>query len=197
MPQKCKPTDEKVSFLLLIQLFIRFVEQISPEESASFLSKMTIWWCNPLILLGFKKPLTKDDMWSLNKRNRTAENAKKLERTINKMNEKKNNKLNGVLVPLVKTYWVTLICLAILNLIISLIMFVNPIVLNWLISFISNDEPEWRGYFYCGILFFSSMFESILRCQYEIQIQILGMNVRSCIVNFIYQKVNSRILIQT
>ena len=158
---------------------------------------MTIWWCNPLILLGFKKPLTKDDMWSLNKRNRTAENAKKLERTINKMNEKKNNKLNGVLMPLVKTYWVSLVFLAFHKLVISLIIFVNPIVLNWLISFISNDEPDWRGYFYCGILFFSSMFESILTSQYEIQIQILGMNVRSCIVNSIYQKFNSKILIQT
>ena len=154
---------------------------------------MTIWWCNQLILLEFRKPLTKDDMWSLNKKNQTAENANKLERTMNKMNGngKKNDKFNGVLMPLVKTYWVALIFLAFLKLVVSLIIFVNPIVLNLLISFISNDEPQWRGYFYCGILFFSSMFESLLTSQYEIQIQILGMNVRSCIVNFIYQKVNN------
>ena len=153
---------------------------------------MTIWWCNQLILLGFKRPLTKDDMWSLNKRNKTAENVNKLERTLNKIdvNGKKNNKFNGVLMPLIKTYWVTLIFLAFLKLVVSLIIFVNPIVLNWLISFISNDEPQWRGYFYCGLLFFSSMLESLLASQYEIQIQTLGMNVRSCIVNFIYQKVN-------
>lgn len=43
-----------------------------PEESASFLSEILFWWITPFLFLGFKKPLTQDDMWKLNFRDRTS-----------------------------------------------------------------------------------------------------------------------------
>ena len=145
-------------------------------------------------------------MWSLNDRNKTEQNVKRLTKTINSNKKsgkigdsnnesikksKKQKQYHGVLVPLIKTYWITLVHLALLKLCCSVIVFVNPLTLNLLISFMSNDEPHWRGYLYGAIMFCSSMFESLIVSQYEIRIQILGMNIRSCITNFIYQKVSS------
>eukprot|EP00058_Branchiostoma_floridae_P021695 XP_002607185.1 hypothetical protein BRAFLDRAFT_118636 [Branchiostoma floridae] len=38
----------------------------SPEESCSFLSKITFWWFNPLVILGYKRALERADLYSLN-----------------------------------------------------------------------------------------------------------------------------------
>ncbi|XP_076122347.1 multidrug resistance-associated protein 1 isoform X2 [Alosa pseudoharengus] len=42
-----------------------------PEFGASFLSKITFWWINKLMVLGFKRPLEEKDLWSLNSEDRS------------------------------------------------------------------------------------------------------------------------------
>ncbi|XP_042906948.1 multidrug resistance-associated protein 1 isoform X2 [Parasteatoda tepidariorum] len=37
----------------------------NPEINASFLSKLLFWWFNKLAVLGWKKPLTAEDLWGL------------------------------------------------------------------------------------------------------------------------------------
>uniref|UniRef100_UPI00358F56A6 multidrug resistance-associated protein 1-like isoform X1 n=1 Tax=Myxine glutinosa TaxID=7769 RepID=UPI00358F56A6 len=37
-----------------------------PEMSATFLSKMTFWWFTSLAMLGYKRPLRPEDLWSIN-----------------------------------------------------------------------------------------------------------------------------------
>ncbi|XP_078692715.1 multidrug resistance-associated protein 1-like isoform X6 [Branchiostoma floridae x Branchiostoma belcheri] len=37
-----------------------------PEETCSFLSKITFWWFNPLVILGYKRALERVDLYSLN-----------------------------------------------------------------------------------------------------------------------------------
>ncbi|XP_066291275.1 multidrug resistance-associated protein 1-like isoform X11 [Branchiostoma lanceolatum] len=37
-----------------------------PEMLCSFLSKITFWWFNPLVILGYKRALERADLWSLN-----------------------------------------------------------------------------------------------------------------------------------
>lgn len=36
-----------------------------PENDASFLSVISFWWLNSMVVTGFKRPLTRDDLWSL------------------------------------------------------------------------------------------------------------------------------------
>lgn len=38
----------------------------SPEETASFLRRMTFQWFDPVVYVGYKRPLTTDDMYLLN-----------------------------------------------------------------------------------------------------------------------------------
>ncbi|XP_071043193.1 multidrug resistance-associated protein 1 isoform X2 [Parasteatoda tepidariorum] len=44
-------------------------ERESPEEKASFWSQITFFWFNPMAALGYRKPLTADDMWDLPEEN--------------------------------------------------------------------------------------------------------------------------------
>ena len=45
-------------------LFVLF-KQIVPELRCSFPSRLTFSWVTPLILRGFRNPLTEDDCWQL------------------------------------------------------------------------------------------------------------------------------------
>ncbi|TRY85000.1 hypothetical protein DNTS_016183, partial [Danionella cerebrum] len=43
-----------------------------PESTAGFLSKMTFWWFTSMAIKGYKSPLESKDLWSLNKRDKSA-----------------------------------------------------------------------------------------------------------------------------
>uniref|UniRef100_A0A8C5R5H5 Multidrug resistance-associated protein 1 n=1 Tax=Leptobrachium leishanense TaxID=445787 RepID=A0A8C5R5H5_9ANUR len=72
--------------LVLVQLILSifpdrpplFSERVNdpnpcPEESASFLSKITFWWISGMMVQGFKRPLETKDLWSLNKEDTSVE----------------------------------------------------------------------------------------------------------------------------
>ncbi|XP_067317475.1 multidrug resistance-associated protein 1-like isoform X1 [Anolis sagrei] len=44
-----------------------------PESSASFLSKITFWWITSLMVQGYRRPLEDQDLWSLNKEDKSEE----------------------------------------------------------------------------------------------------------------------------
>ncbi|XP_071113608.1 multidrug resistance-associated protein 1-like [Haliotis cracherodii] len=50
-------------------------KRASPEVSASFLSRITFWWANSLILRGYKKVLTENDVDDLHPRDLSANNV--------------------------------------------------------------------------------------------------------------------------
>ncbi len=41
--------------------------KISPETNASFISKLLFMWLNPLLLLGYKRPLEMSDLYDVQK----------------------------------------------------------------------------------------------------------------------------------
>lgn len=42
-----------------------------PEPGASFLSKITFWWITRMMVIGYKRPLVENDLWSLNSEDRS------------------------------------------------------------------------------------------------------------------------------
>jgi ATP-binding cassette subfamily C (CFTR/MRP) protein 1 len=94
----------------------------------------------------------------------------------------------NILKPLLRTYWPDMVYLAVLKLISSLLIFVGPIVLDYLITFINSDEPTWRGLFYASLLFLSAFVDSMLSNQYEFGVSCLGMKVKSSLVSTVYKK---------
>lgn len=57
-------------FFSCLQSMIFFItpwcpQNLCPEDSCSVLSKIFFWWLNPLIMKGYRQPLTGEDQWSL------------------------------------------------------------------------------------------------------------------------------------
>ncbi len=44
--------------------------KVCPKEKASFPSKLTFWWFNPLAIKGWRNPLTSDDLWDVRREDR-------------------------------------------------------------------------------------------------------------------------------
>lgn len=42
-----------------------------PEGSAGFLSRLSFWWFTKLVILGYRRPLEEQDLWSLNEDDRS------------------------------------------------------------------------------------------------------------------------------
>uniref|UniRef100_A0A8C6UR78 Multidrug resistance-associated protein 1 n=1 Tax=Neogobius melanostomus TaxID=47308 RepID=A0A8C6UR78_9GOBI len=71
----------------------------------------------------------------------------------------------------------------------DVLMFVGPLILRLLISFINSpDSPSWHGFFYTGLLFVCTCFQSLILQQYFHVCFVSGMRVRSAIIGAVYRK---------
>jgi ABC-type multidrug transport system fused ATPase/permease subunit len=52
---------------------------VLPENYSPLLSKLTFWWINNLITKGFKRPLTRDDLWEIDEQESSEYVTQKLE----------------------------------------------------------------------------------------------------------------------
>ena len=108
--------------------------------------------------------------------------------------ESRSNMLMLVLVTL-KTFWKPFLIAGLIKLVSSCLTFASPILLKYIISFMSfgsfgvNTEPLWHGYFYAILLFISPTIESILNSQFDFQIYVLSMDIKSCFTSLIYKKI--------
>ncbi|CAF1016714.1 unnamed protein product [Brachionus calyciflorus] len=62
--------------------------KVLPENYVSLLSRLSFWWINDLILTGYKRDLTKDDLWSVDETEASENVTKKFETAWNKASEK-------------------------------------------------------------------------------------------------------------
>ncbi|XP_075676248.1 multidrug resistance-associated protein 1-like isoform X2 [Dermatophagoides pteronyssinus] len=183
--------------------------QINPWFHAGFLSRITFWWFNSIIWLGYRRPLLERDIFQLDYDNRTVEILRKFQKNLDQDKWRKMNKQlieqnkNGYEQPLndkfntninigwiiFKSYWPLIMFSGLLKFLSSILTFVNPTILDYLISFIStNNEPLWHGFFYASLMFLSPALESIMSNQYEYWISIVVLRARISIISIIYKK---------
>jgi len=113
---------------------------------------------------------------------------KELKREMNKANTTKVKDIN-LIGPFFRTYKVELICSASYKLISILSGFVQPFVLDYILTYIrSQDAIIWKGYFYAVIMLAASAVESILNNQYEISINEVAMKLKAALTVTIYKK---------
>ncbi|KAH9512009.1 hypothetical protein DERF_010425 [Dermatophagoides farinae] len=182
---------------------------INPWFHAGFLSRITFWWFNPIIWMGYRRPLVERDIFQLDHENRTAEILRKFQKNIDQYKWRELNEQltaqdnNGYEQPvndklktninigwiILRSYWPVITFCAVLKLLASALTFVNPTILDYLISFISsNNEPYWHGFFYASLMFISPALESIMNNQYEYWISIVVLRARISIISTIYKK---------
>ncbi|XP_069171929.1 multidrug resistance-associated protein 1 isoform X6 [Procambarus clarkii] len=193
-------------------------EKPSPESSASFLSRITFSWMDPLIWKGYRKPLVQGDTWDLSRENASRSTIKKwdknwkktLKSTFKKQDVQSwaaytNNVVHvgvandgtrrkkpvSILPTMARTFGPTFFFGAILKVIYDVLQFVSPQILSLLINFTENNDasqPQWRGYFYAILMLVFAQIQSFVLGQYFMKMFLAGLRIRTGVISAVYRK---------
>ncbi|XP_066905600.1 multidrug resistance-associated protein 1 [Halyomorpha halys] len=184
----------------------------NPEENASIPSRWTFSWFNGLIYKGFKKPLTTDDLWSMNHQDSASQLYQIFYKYWNKIYKNKIHKnepaqftkqansvdFNGprevklepfsVVPALAKAFGGVFLFASFLQLLDVILTFTSPELLKKVINFVSSDEPKWHGYFYAVLLLFFTSVQSLIQSQFNNRIALVGLRMRTSLMTAVYRK---------
>ncbi|KAL0267499.1 UNVERIFIED_CONTAM: hypothetical protein PYX00_009752 [Menopon gallinae] len=191
------------------------VKNPCPEQTASFLSRLTFSWFDKLAWLGFRKPLEATDLWSMNWSDTSREIVPKFDRYWDKSlkkfettsatkkatysktassvefvggREQPQKPAASILPVICKTFGPTFIFGALLKVVNDCLTFVNPHLLKLLIDYIESDETEWKGYFYATLMLAAAMMQTIVLSQYFHRMFLVGLRIRTALISAIYRK---------
>jgi len=97
-------------------------------------------------------------------------------------------KFVGLTCIVIKTFWPDLLIASILKLVVSLLTFASPILLGSIISFVSSDEPNWKGLLYGLSLFLLSIAETVFSAREEFITSTNVMRIQTCLISAVYRK---------
>ncbi|XP_051056069.1 ATP-binding cassette sub-family C member 3 [Phodopus roborovskii] len=184
-----------------------------PEASAGFLSRLTFWWFTKLAILGYRRPLEEQDLWTLGEEDCSHKLVQRLLEEWQKQQkqtsgpqaaafEQKTSGEDEVLLrarpksqkpsflwALVRTFTSSLLLGACFKLIEDLLSFINPQLLSILIRFVSDPmAPTWWGFLLAGLMFVSSMMQTLILHQYYHCNFLMALRLRTAIIGVIYRK---------
>ena len=147
----CCFADSQTNYNLLTETPDEETRKSCPETDASFLSRITFWWFNSLIILGYKKSLVTSDLYDLNEDDKTnrissefyknwLQKLSKNQRDIQLNNSNfvpdlrhhinQSNKKPGVLRTLISTFGWHFLSGAVFRLGYDILQFANPLLLK-------------------------------------------------------------------
>ncbi|KAG0271977.1 Multidrug resistance-associated protein 1 [Linnemannia exigua] len=168
-------------------------------EKANFFSRITFHFMQPIVSLGYKRPLVQEDIDSLMPKEMQAEQSHL--RLSTRWNAKKIKCADRDIVPsLMKTIlfsfkaqWVSMTIIRVLS---SIMTYVSPQLLNSLLGFIqsytspneADHKPVALGIILAFGMFFTSLLVTFLNTQLTAMSTNLGIEVRTALMSMIYRK---------
>ena len=162
----------------------------SPESAASFPSRMLFTWFDGMVWRGWRRYLVNEDLWTLNPSDRCRGVIPLWDANWDNQKKAKQPKRKplSILNTLVSSFGGVFAASAILQLIYTIISFVSPQLVNFLIAFVESDEPMWRGYLYTITLIAVTMLNTIINSQYFFFQYSIGLKIRTALTSAIYRK---------
>jgi ATP-binding cassette subfamily C (CFTR/MRP) protein 1 len=77
---------------------------------------------------------------------------------------------------------------AFLMLLLSVLQFANPQIVNLLINFVESDDPNWKGYLYTVLIVMVTFVITILNSQAFYREYLVGLRIRTGLISAIYRK---------
>ncbi|KAA8519399.1 hypothetical protein F0562_013655 [Nyssa sinensis] len=160
-------------------------EQICPESHVNIFSKITFAWINPLMYLGYKRPLTEKDIWKLDTWDQTETLNSNFQRCWAEESCRPkpwllralNRSLGG------RFWWGGFWKIG--N---DFSQFVGPLILNHLLQSMQQGDPAWIGYIYAFSIFVGVVFGVLCEAQYFQNVMRVGFRLRSTLVAAVFRK---------
>ncbi|XP_039376109.1 multidrug resistance-associated protein 1-like isoform X3 [Mauremys reevesii] len=181
-------------------------KKCSPEENASFFSKITYSWYSRIITLGYKKPLEREDLFELNEsdspytvcpnfekhwRKELLKATKGLKAPCDKgvISEKASFQKPSLLYPLWQTFRFLLIKVAILKVAADILAFMSPqIMKEMIILFENHSDLHWKGYGYATALLVVVVLQTLVHQLYQRFNMLTAVKIKTAAVGLLYKK---------
>jgi hypothetical protein len=164
---------------------------ISPEDSYNIFGKITFYWMDSLMKLGYKKVLKVQDLWELRKQDTAEENSEKFsDAWTQELSKKKPSLLKATF----KAYGLMFLSAAFYKLVQDILGFVQPQLLKKMMEFaknFTNLESETRletGVLIAFSMLLTAIVQTVFLHQYFHVCMITGMRLKSAIITSIYRK---------
>ncbi|PRQ51289.1 putative xenobiotic-transporting ATPase [Rosa chinensis] len=165
--------------------------QQSELDRASFLSKLTFSWINPLLNLGSSKTLALEDIPSLVNEDKANLAYQKFARAWDSLSGEKNcsNTRNLVLRAIANVYMKENLFIAFCAIVRTISVVVSPLIVYAFINY-SNVEEETvsKGLIIVGCLILSKVVESLSQRYWFFESRRSGMRMRSALMVAVYRK---------
>ncbi|XP_025138146.2 multidrug resistance-associated protein 1 isoform X3 [Bubalus bubalis] len=178
-------------------------QRCSPEKSASFFSKMTYSWFSRIIILGYKKPLEREDLFELNEGDssyivcpvfekqwrkevlRTQERQK----VKSSFHKEAHTRKPSLLRALWNTFKLALIQVALFKVLADVLSFTSPLIMKQMILF-CEQRPDfgWSGYGYALALFVVVFLQTLILQQYQRFKMLTSAKIKTAVIGLIYKK---------
>uniref|UniRef100_A0A8C9K421 Uncharacterized protein n=1 Tax=Panthera tigris altaica TaxID=74533 RepID=A0A8C9K421_PANTA len=181
----------------------RGIFKCNPEKSASFFSRMTYSWFSRIILLGYKKPLEREDLFELNEsdssyivcpifekqwRKEVLRNQERQEIKASFHKEARARK-PSLLYALWNTFKFVLIQVALFKVFADILSFTSPLIMKQMIIFCENRQDfGWRGYGYALALFVVVFLQTLILQQYQRFNMLTSAKIKTAVIGLIYKK---------
>ena len=162
-------------------------KKITSFASAGFFSRMSFWWLNPLLSLGYKRPLEEKDIPDLGEEDAVQELHAKFVRAL--AEQKNDGKPFSVFWALAVCFWKPMVLNGGWALGKTVTLSMGPIVLKSFIDYTSGQRAfPYEGFVLVGGLFLAKFLESLSQRQWYFGSRRVGLQVRSALMAAIYQK---------
>ncbi|RDD40608.1 Multidrug resistance-associated protein 1 [Trichoplax sp. H2] len=172
----------------------------NPESRASFLSKISFWWLNGLIIKGYKHPLTDQDLWDLNEVDKCSNIGNRFRyywtRELAKISSANKDgvtittaKNPSLVLAFGRTFGSTFIFAGVLKVTQDTLSFVAPQILRALIAFTADaSQPMWQGFAYAFMMFAITFIQSCTNHQFYHRCFVTSIRLKSTIIWAVYRK---------
>ncbi|RIB24070.1 P-loop containing nucleoside triphosphate hydrolase protein [Gigaspora rosea] len=170
-----------------------------PETKANLFSKLTFWWVNDLMSLGYKRPLEKDDLYVLNDARTAKIVTDKFEVEWKKETEKiALRKKPSLIKALYRALWARFCLTVVVRFVSDIITVISPLILKLILKFVSdayfanlNNEKQpstYIGYVLIVVMFLSKMSADMSYSLYMYYARETGLLSRTIFITTIYRK---------
>ncbi|XP_047577992.1 multidrug resistance-associated protein 1-like isoform X3 [Lutra lutra] len=178
-------------------------QKCNPEKSASFFSRMTYSWFSRVIVLGYKKPLEREDLCELHESDssyivcpifekqwrkevlRTQERQKVKASFLKETHARKPS----LVYALWNTFKFVLIQVALFKVFADILSFTSPLIMKQMIIFCEH-RPDfgWSGYGYALALFVVVFLQTLVLQQYQRFNMLTSAKIKTAVIGLIYKK---------
>ncbi|KAK9055990.1 hypothetical protein SSX86_027077 [Deinandra increscens subsp. villosa] len=160
-------------------------EEICPERHANIISSIFFSWMDPLMFLGYKRPLTEKDIWKLDTWDQTeALNSKFQIYWEEEIRKPKPWLLRALHRSLGGRFWWG----GFWKIGNDLSQFVGPLILNELLLSMQERGPAQIGYIYAFSIFVGVVLGVLCEAQYFQNVMRVGYRLRSTLIAAVFRK---------